>query len=120
MIVTVTLNTAIDRVLSAPALRLGRTVTASLLASVPAGKGVNVSRYLAALGVPSVACGFVGRRELRIYEESFRDTLVTSTLIEVSAPTRINTTILSDARSGETHIREEGFSVPAAMKLQDP
>ncbi|HUW59000.1 MAG TPA: hexose kinase [Planctomycetota bacterium] len=118
MIVTVTLNTAIDRVLSAPGLRLGKTARATLVATVPAGKGVNVSRYLSALDVPSVACGFVGRRELRMYEESFRDTLVTSTLIEVSAPTRINTTLLSDAKSGETHIREEGFSVPAAMKLQ--
>lgn len=118
MIVTVTLNTAIDRIISVPGLRLGRTAKATLVANVPAGKGVNVSRYLAALDVPSVACGFVGRRELLMYEDSFRGTPVTATLIEVPAPTRINTTILSDAKSGETHIREEGFSVPAEMKLQ--
>ena len=118
MIVTVTLNTAIDRILSVPGLRLGKTAKATLVADVPAGKGVNVSRYLGALDVPSVVCGFVGRRELLVYEDSFRDTPVTATLIEVPAPTRINTTILSDAKSGETHIREEGFSVPAEMKLQ--
>ena len=118
MIVTVTLNTAVDRVLSVPGLRLGKTAKATLVANVPAGKGVNVSRYLAALDVASVVCGFVGRRELLMYEDSFRDTPVTATLTEVPAPTRINTTILSDAKSGETHIREEGFSVPAERKLQ--
>ena len=120
MIVTVTLNAAIDRILAVPGLRPGKTLKGTLLASVPAGKGVNVSRYLGALEVPSIVTGFVGRRELRLYEESFRDTPVTSTLIDVPAPTRINTTILSDAKSGETHIREEGLAVPAEMKLQLP
>jgi len=118
MIVTVTLNASVDRVLSVPGLRLGKTVKGTLIASVPSGKGVNVSRYLSALGVPSIAAGFVGRRELRLYEESFRDTSITSMLIEVPTPTRSNTTILTDAKSVETHIREEGFPVPAEMKLQ--
>lgn len=118
MIVTVTLNAAIDRVLSVPGLKPGKTVKGTLVASVPAGKGVNVSRYLSALGVPSVATGFVGRRELRTYEESFRDSAVTSTLIEVPTPTRISTTIVSDGKSSELHIREEGSPVPAEMKAQ--
>jgi len=118
MIVTVTLNAVIDRILSVPGLRLGKTLKGTVVASIPAGKGVNVSRYLAALDVPSVVCGFVGRRELARYEESFRDTPITSTLIEVPTPTRINTTLLSDTKTGETHIREEGWPVPAEMKLQ--
>ncbi|HUU43927.1 MAG TPA: PfkB family carbohydrate kinase, partial [Planctomycetota bacterium] len=118
MIVTVTLNAAIDRVLSVPELRLGKTVKGKLVASVPAGKGVNVSRYLGALGVPSVVTGFVGRGELRTYEESFRDTPVTSALIEVPGHTRMNTTLLSDTKTGETHIREEGTPVPGGEKTQ--
>lgn len=118
MIVTVTLNASVDRILSVPGLRLGKTAKGTLIASVPSGKGVNVSRYLAALGVSSIATGFVGRRELRLYEESFRDTCITSMLIDVPTPTRANTTILTDAKSTETHIREEGFPVSAEMKLQ--
>ena len=118
MIVTVTLNPAIDRVLSVPDLRLGKTSKGTLLSSVPAGKGVNVSRYLGALGVVSIATGLVGRRELRQYEESFRDTPVTSTLIEVPGHTRVSTTLLSDGKTGETHIRETGTPVPAEQKVQ--
>jgi 1-phosphofructokinase family hexose kinase len=118
MIVTVTLNAAIDRMLAVPNLRLGKTVRGALLASVPAGKGVNVSRYLAALGAGSVATGFVGRRDLRLYEESFRNTPITSMLVETPSPTRINTTILTDAKTGETHIREEGYPVPAELKVR--
>jgi 1-phosphofructokinase len=118
MIVTVTLNTAIDRILSVGELRLGKVVRGTLIASVPAGKGVNVSRCLAALGVPSIVTGFVGRREAALYDESFRETPVTSMLIELTAPTRVSTTLLSDGKGGETHIREEGFPVPAQEKLQ--
>ena len=62
MIVTVTLNPAIDRILSGDG---------TLVASIPAGKGVNVSRYLSALGHPSIAAGFVGEGELAQYEQSF-------------------------------------------------
>ena len=118
MIVTVTLNAAVDRVLAVPGLRLGKTTKGKLVASVPAGKGVNVARYLAALGVPSVVAGFVGRRELRTYEESFRDTPVTSALIEVPSHTRVSTTLLSDKKTGETHIREAGAPVPGEQKTQ--
>jgi 1-phosphofructokinase family hexose kinase len=118
MIVTVTLNASVDRVLLVPGLRLGKNAKGTLVATVPAGKGVNVSRYLSALGVSSIAAGFVGRRELRLYEDRFQDTSVTSMLIDVPAPTRGTTTLLTDAKSPETHVREEGFPVPAETKLQ--
>ena len=55
MIVTVTLNTAMDRTLLVPNFQLGQRHRASLALSSAGGKGVNVARALRHLGVPVVA-----------------------------------------------------------------
>ena len=50
MIVTVTLNTAIDKTLSVPNFHLGRRHRTVEQTTMPGGKGVNVARVLKALG----------------------------------------------------------------------
>ncbi len=112
MLITVTLNPAIDRILDVPGFRAGATLKARVVAVVPAGKGVNVSRYLWSLGVPSVAAGLIGVREGAFYEASFAGTGIRPSFLDVDAPTRVNTTILRGAGKPETHLREEGFSLP--------
>ncbi|MET9590636.1 1-phosphofructokinase family hexose kinase [Streptomyces sp. NPDC006516] len=60
MILTVTLNTALDLTYAVPALvpHTGHRVTA--VTERPGGKGVNVARVLAALGHDTVVTGFAG------------------------------------------------------------
>ena len=60
MIVTVTLNTAIDKTLSVPNFRLGRRHRTVEQTTMPGGKGVNVARVLKALGAPVIATGLAG------------------------------------------------------------
>ena len=60
MIVTVTLNTAIDKTLSVPNFRLGRRHRTVEQTTMPGGKGVNVARTLKTLGQPVIATGFAG------------------------------------------------------------
>ena len=60
MIITVTLNAAIDKSLSVPNVRLGRRHRTGDQRSVAGGKGVNVARVLKALGQPVIATGFAG------------------------------------------------------------
>ena len=60
MIVTVTLNPTLDKTLSVPALRPGEVHRARFLRQDIGGKGINVSRALAALGVASIPIGFLG------------------------------------------------------------
>ena len=62
-IVTVTLHTALDRVVEAPGLAVGAHIHASEVVCYPGGKGVNVSVTLDRLGVANQATGFVGREE---------------------------------------------------------
>ena len=60
VIVTVTLNAAIDRTLTVPNFQRGQRHRASAGVTLAGGKGINVARALKALGVPVVATGLVG------------------------------------------------------------
>ena len=62
MIVTVTLNAAVDRTLTVPNFRLGHRHRASAGLALAGGKGINVARTLKALDVPVVATGLAGGR----------------------------------------------------------
>ena len=70
LIVTVTLNAAIDRTLTVPNFQLGQRHRASEGLTLAGGKGINVARALKRLGVPVVATGLAGGRTgTRIVEE---------------------------------------------------
>ena len=60
MIVTVTLNAAIDRTLTVPNFQRGQRHRASDGVTLAGGKGINVARALKALGIPVVATGLIG------------------------------------------------------------
>ena len=62
MIITVTLNAAIDKTLEVPSFRLGRRHRTVEQTTMPGGKGVNIARMLKTLGQPVIATGFAGRR----------------------------------------------------------
>ncbi len=110
-IITVTLNTSVDRTLEVPCFAVGAHLKGRLVRMQPGGKGVNVARCLAALGVPAVVTGLVGRSELPLFRRSFRGTLVRVELVPIAGPTRTNTTILDPEGGTDTHIREAGSPV---------
>ena len=60
MIITVTLNAAIDKSLSVPNFRLGRRHRTVEQRTMAGGKGVNIARALKALGQPVIATGMAG------------------------------------------------------------
>ena len=60
MIVTVTLNAAIDRTLLVPNFQLGQRHRASAGSTSAGGKGINVARAARRLGVPVVCTGLAG------------------------------------------------------------
>ena len=70
MIVTVTLNAALDRTLTVPHFQRGQRHRASQVLTLAGGKGINVARALKRLDVPVVATGLAGGRTgTRIVEE---------------------------------------------------
>ena len=60
MIITVTLNAAIDKTMEVPNFQPGRRHRTVDQTTTPGGKGVNVARVLKTLGQPVIATGLAG------------------------------------------------------------
>jgi 1-phosphofructokinase len=65
VILTVTLNAAVDRTVVVPSLTLGHRHRASEGIALAGGKGINVARGLRALDVPVLATRYRAPREPR-------------------------------------------------------
>ncbi len=107
-VITVTANTAIDRLIVRGAHRRDEWADAVF----PAGKGINVSRTVAVLGVRTVALGLAGTAEANFFSTLRTDNFDVQ-LIAVDGTTRINTTTYDSASGCTTHERTQGFSVTA-------
>lgn len=113
-LVTVTFNPAVDRVLEAPGFKVGSRVTGRIVAWHPAGRGIAISRVLATLGVRSIVTGFVGARELGMFEDHLErvgEGRIVCQLLIVRARTRDNISVVDPVHETETHLRDEGFEV---------
>lgn len=114
MILTVTLNVALDRTVAVPRIRLGRRHRAVESRRAPGGKGVNVARALKHLGEPVIATGLAGGatgariRELLTAEDVLHD------FTEVAGDSRTNISIVDPTSGLQTEINERGPEVDAA------
>lgn len=116
-VITINLNTAIDRVLEVPKLTAGAHAKGKQISRYPAGKAINVSRALSRLKCDSVATGFVGQGEAGMFEQFLRDTKpgrIICQLLSVRGQTRENITLIDPVLHTDTHIRDEGFEVTDA------
>jgi len=113
-IVTVTLNPTIDRIIEVPGFHVGGHLQGRLRLREPAGKAINVSRALAALGVPNTAIGWVGMHTFDLFHESLERSGVKPCFIPISGPTRENITIIDPAGASDTHIRDTGPCITPA------
>lgn len=96
MIYTLTLNPALDYVLTSPELRFGEINRASAAAFRFGGKGINVSVMLSRLGVESTALGFAGGLTGEKLAELVRAEGVRCDLTELAAgETRVNVKLRS-------------------------
>ena len=112
-IVTVSLNPAIDRVIEVPDFKPGAHQVGREVSRIAGGKAVNVSRVLAALGVPNIATGFLGQENRADFEQILKGPLVKDELFLLPGRTRENVTIADPTTGRETHIRDLGLEVPA-------
>ncbi len=111
MIVTVTLNAAIDRTLSVPNFQRGQRHRASLGLTLAGGKGINVARALKRLGVPVIATGLAGGRTgTRIVEELTSESILND-FVRIGGESRTSTAVVDDTSASYTEINEWGPSV---------
>jgi len=108
MIVTVTLNAAIDRTLTVPNFQLGQRHRASAGLTLAGGKGINVARALKRLGVPVVATGLVGGRTgTRIIEELTGEAILND-FVRIADDSRTSTAVVDPTGGTYTEINEWG------------
>ena len=113
MIVTVTLNTAIDRTLTVPNFQRGQRHRASSSLALAGGKGINVARALKLLRVPVVATGLAGGETgQRIVKELASESILND-FVSIEGESRTSTAVVDPAGGTFTEINEWGPVVRA-------
>lgn len=111
MILTVTLNAAVDRTVAVPNFRLARRHRAVESRTVAGGKGINVARALSLLDRPVIATGFIGGSAgTRVLEQLHEESVLTD-FIRIAAETRINLAVIDPTSGDQTEINERGPAV---------
>ncbi len=114
MIYTVTLNPTLDKTLSVVKLRPGEFHRASILRTDLSGKGINVTRALKALGIPSKTLGFIGGRTGQAFQVGLVEEGFDLHFIDVGGETRSNLTLLDESTGVYTKINEPGPTITPA------
>jgi 1-phosphofructokinase family hexose kinase len=111
VIVTVTLNAALDRSLTVPIFQLGHRHRSSDVLVLAGGKGINVARALKRLDVPVVATGLAGGRTgTRIVEELTAEAILND-FVRIAGESRTSTAVLDPTSGTYTEINEWGPKV---------
>jgi 1-phosphofructokinase/tagatose 6-phosphate kinase len=111
MIITVTLNAAIDKSLSVPNFRLGRRHRTVEQRTMAGGKGVNIARTLKTLGQPVIATGFAGGATGTHIVEQLTEESILNDFVRIREESRTNTSVLDPTTGEQTEINERGPSV---------
>jgi tagatose 6-phosphate kinase len=114
MIITVTLNAAIDKTLAVPSFRLGRRHRAVEQTAMAGGKGVNVARALKALGQPVIATGVAGGPTGTRIIEQLTEEAILNDFVRIHEESRTSTAVVDPTTNEQTEINERGPEVTEA------
>jgi 1-phosphofructokinase family hexose kinase len=117
MIITVTLNAALDKTLEVPNFTPGRRHRTVDQTTMPGGKGVNIARALKRLGQPVIATGLAGGATGTRIMEALNDEAILNGFVRIREESRTNTAVLDPTTGLHTEINERGPSV-TAMELE--
>ncbi len=114
MILTVTLNTAIDRTVAVPNFRLGQRHRAVESRTVAGGKGVNIARALRLLGKPVIATGLAGGSTGAAALERLGAESILHAFTPIAGESRTNLAFVDPTSGEQTEINERGPEVDQA------
>ena len=111
MILTVTLNAAIDRTVAVPNFHLGHRHRAVEARTAAGGKGVNVARALKMLGRPVIATGLAGGPTGTRILERLAEESILNDFTRIAEESRTNLAVIDPTSGEQTEINERGPSV---------
>ena len=114
MILTVTLNAAIDKRYVVEEVRTGEVNRVRECVYTPGGKGLNVSKPAAIYGAEVTATGFVGGHAGHYIEDALRPFGIKSAFYHMEAESRSCINIWDEKNRCQTEFLEPGFSVTEA------
>jgi 1-phosphofructokinase len=113
MVITVTLNPAMDKTITVDNFTLGAVNRVSSIRLDVGGKGINVSKVLKNFEVSSVCTGFLGG----VWESTIENELVSrgigSAFVHIEGSTRTNTKVVDTVNKVFTDINEAGPNIDA-------
>jgi 1-phosphofructokinase family hexose kinase len=113
MIITVTLNAALDKTLEVPSFTPGRRHRTVDQTTMAGGKGVNVARAIKALGQPVIATGLAGGATGTRIVDSLGSEAILNGFVRIQEESRTNTAVLDPTTGLQTEINERGPAVSA-------
>jgi 1-phosphofructokinase family hexose kinase len=111
MIITVTLNAAIDKTLEVPTFTPGRRHRTVDQTTMPGGKGVNIARAIKQLGQPVIATGFAGGATGTRVVEALSGESILNDFVRIHDESRTNTVVLDPTTGMHTEINERGPAI---------
>lgn len=109
-IATVTLNPAFDLVGRLARIAIGEVNTVETLGLYPAGKGINVAKVLADLGLALSVTGFLGKQNQGDFLHAFQHHGLNDQFYRVDGKTRINVKI-TETEADVTDLNFLGFEI---------
>jgi 1-phosphofructokinase family hexose kinase len=111
VIITVTLNAAIDKTLEVPSFTPGRRHRTVDQTTMPGGKGVNIARAIKCLGQPVIATGLAGGATGARIVEALNDESILNDFVRIDDESRTNTAVMDPTTGIHTEINERGPAV---------
>lgn len=118
MIITVTLNPAIDKTAVIPGFTAGAVNRIESLRTDVGGKGINVSKCLAQLGCENAAVAFWGGAAGKRGEEALHAAGIQSWPIWITGETRTNLKVIDPLQKQNTDINEPGPEITEEEQKQ--
>lgn len=116
MILTVTLNPAVDMDFIVRDLRPGGRYRAGVSRRSPGGAGINISIILHRLQCPSVAMGFLAGFDGSYILSALRHEGISTNFVHTGGETRINVCVIDTAGDSETRLHETGVEITPEHK----
>ena len=107
MIVTVTMNPAIDKTVDIEGFEYGGLNRISHIERDAGGKGINVSKTIRELGGETIATGFIGGSTGSLIEQMLKESGIQTDFVRVEGETRTNTK-LAEKNGTITELNEMG------------
>lgn len=111
VIITVTLNPALDKTVEIPDFSLDAVNRITAMRTDPGGKGLNVSKVIAKLGGTSTVVGVLGGTTGRRIADAMDALGIACQFTFVEGETRTNLKVIDPARHTNTDLNEPGLTV---------